>query len=341
LTEDFVEQVGIKQLLPELFFPKELTLRFSTGTELETPYTVQHSLGMEHAIGSHASWSANVTRALGYNLVVLRDLNPVVGINTGDPNNLQPVSSGAVGFPVHRDKNVGSIAAMVTEGRSWYTGLDLGWKWRADYGAWYSVSYTFSKAIDMASDPLKGGITLPANSDDIAADRGRSDNDRRHRFVFSASSPLPWFGLRASGVVQAASGLPFNVTTGLDENIDGINTDRPAGVARNTGASTKLKPINDLRAANDLPPVRSLREPTFSQIDLRLSRPFGYRSPGAPAGGTTPTGFGGEMYLQVFNLLDRENVGAIEGTATSRRFGQSTGLAGPARTLELGFKLAF
>ena len=340
ITEDVVEQLGIKTIRQVLFFQPELTLRFSTGTELETPYTVQHSLGMEHAIGSHASWSANLTRALGYNLVVLRDLNPVIGISLGDPNNPVPVDPDNIGIPVHRDKNVGSIAAMVTEGRSWYTGLDLGWKWRGDYGAWYSVSYTFSKAIDMASDPLKGGITLPANSDDIAADRGRSDNDRRHRFVFSASSPLPWLGLRASGVVQAASGLPFNVTTGLDENIDGINTDRPPGVARNTGARTKLKPINDLRAENDLPPVRSLREPTFSQIDLRLSRPFGYQSTRA-AGGTAPTGFGGEMYLQIFNLLDRENVGALEGTATSRRFGLPTGLAGPARTLELGFKLAF
>ena len=341
LTEDLIDKFGIKTVKQGLFFPTELTLRFSTGTEMETPYTVQHSLGVEHAVGTHASWNASVTRALGYNLVLLRDLNPVAGINTGDPNNLAPVSSGAVGIPVHRDPTVGSIAAMVTEGRSWYTGLDVGWKWRGDDGSWYAVSYTLSKAIDMASDPLKGGITLPANSDDIAAERGRSDNDRRHRFVFSASTPLPWLGLRASGVVQAASGLPFNVTTGLDENIDGITTDRPPGVARNTGASTELKPINDLREANGLSRVHRLREPTFAQVDLKVSRPFGYKPVGTPVAGGGPAGFGGELYLQVFNLLDRENVGALEGAVTSRRFAQPIGLAGPARTLEMGFKLSF
>src|SRR5262249_35336126 len=115
LTEDLVEKVGIKTLKQGLFFPQELTLRFSTGTEMNTPYTVQHSLGFEHAVGTHASWGANVTRALGYNMVLLRDLNPVVALNTGDPSNLVPVDPNVVGIPVHRDPNFGSIASMVTE----------------------------------------------------------------------------------------------------------------------------------------------------------------------------------------------------------------------------------
>jgi hypothetical protein len=200
------------------------------------------------------------------------------------------------------------------------------------------VSYTYSKALDMGPDPLKNGISLPPNSDNLAGERGRSDSDRRHRFVFSGSAPLGWLGLRAAVVIQAASGIPFNVTTGHDENVDGITTDRPKGVARNTGASTSLKPINELRAEEGLPPVRSLEEPTFSQVDLKLSRPFGLRSPG---GSPTARATGGEFYLQVFNLLDRFNAGTLEGSATSRRFGMPTSLAGPPRTLELGMKLQF
>src|SRR5262249_35682912 len=87
LTAPHIQHNGIKDVKQALFFPQELTLRFSTGTEMNTPYTVQHSLGFERTIGTHASWGAGVTRALGYNLVLLRDLNPVVAINTGDPNN--------------------------------------------------------------------------------------------------------------------------------------------------------------------------------------------------------------------------------------------------------------
>ena len=39
-------------------------------------------------------------------------------------------------------------------------------------------------------------------------------------------------------LVSLASGAVFNVTTGVDDNMDGILTDRPEGVGRNSGEST-------------------------------------------------------------------------------------------------------
>ena len=317
ITEDVIEQYGINAIKPGLIFPQNLTLRFSTGTELNTPYTNQYSLGVEQAVGAHGAWSVGATRALGYNQVLLRDLNPVVAT---DP----------LGIPIHRDPNVGSIAAIVTEARTWYSGLDLGWKWRGDH-AWYSASYTWSKAIDMAPDPLKGGISLPPDSDHLSEERGRSDSDRRHRFVLSGAVPVGWLGLRASGVIHLASGIPFNVTTGRDENIDGLTNDRPAGVGRNTGERTNLKPVNKLRAQEGLSEIDSLEEPTFSQVDLRVSRPFHFK-------GEKGTG---EIFVQIFNVLDRFNAGTLEGAVTSTRFGEPTNQAGPPRTLEMGLKVAF
>ncbi len=338
LTEDLVEELGADVIKNELFFPPELILQFSTGTRLDTPYTTQYSLGVEHAVGhgGRGAWSANLTRALGYHQALFRDLNPVV---TTDIN----------GIPIHRDPAVGSIAAIVTEGRTWYTGLDLGWKWRGE-DAWYSASYTWSKALDEGPDPLKGGISLPPfclielsqNSsnkecpsslahESLSEERGRTDSDRRHRFVVAGAAPLVWLGLRASGVIQFASGIPFNVTTGGDENIDGITTDRPVGVGRNTGERTSLKAINKARAAALLPPISLPNEPSFSQVDLRLSRPFTFKGDGNSS----------EFFLQVFNLLDRFNPGVLEGAVTSRRFGEPTGQAGPPRTLEVGLKISF
>jgi len=317
ITEDVVEQYGIDAIKVGLVFPEELILQFSTGTELDTPFTEQYSVGMEHAVGQRGVWSATATRALGHNQVLMRDLNPVV---TTDAN----------GVPIHRDSTVGSIAAIETQGQSWYSGLTLDWKWRSE-AVWYSASYTWSKTIDMAPDPLKGGIYLPDNSDDLTEERGRSDSDRRHRFVLSGSAPLPGLGLRASGVIRLASGLPYNVTTGGDENLDGITTDRPKGVGRNTGAATDLRPVNRLRRDAGLKPVGSLNEPAFFQVDVRLSRPFGFRG----------TERGGEVFLEVFNLLDRFNAGTLNGVATSSRFGEPINQAGPPRTLELGLKLAF
>jgi hypothetical protein len=143
--------------------------------------------------------------------------------------------------------------------------------------------------------------------------------------------PLPFMGLRASSVLQLVSGAPFNVTTGQDDNLDGITSDRPAGIGRNTGKDTPLGPVNELRAREGLAPVGSLDEPNFVQWDLRIWRAFGLGGRKTQA----------EAYFQVFNLLDRFNGGPVEGRVTSRSFGEAIGLAGPPRTLELGVKVGF
>ncbi|HEY3174227.1 MAG TPA: carboxypeptidase regulatory-like domain-containing protein [Candidatus Polarisedimenticolia bacterium] len=317
ITEEVVEQYGIGAIKQGLIFPENLILRFSTATELDTPYTAQYSLGVEHAVGEHGSWSAGVTRALGYHQVLLRDLNPVIDT---DP----------FGIPIHSDPNVGSIAAITTEGRSWYTGLDLAWRWRGEH-AWWTAAYTWSKAIDMAPDPLKGGISLPPDSDHMSEERARSDSDRRHNFVLSGAVPLGWLGLRASGVIHIASGIPFNVTTGRDENVDGLSNDRPPGVGRNSGARTDLDTINKLRVEEGLPEIDSLREPGFSQVDFRVTRPFAFKGEKGTA----------EVFVQVFNVLDRFNPGTLDGAVTSRRFGEPFNQAGPPRILEMGLKMAF
>ncbi|MCI0658233.1 MAG: TonB-dependent receptor [Acidobacteria bacterium] len=316
LTEDLVEEVGIDVIKQELVFPENLVLRFSTGTTLETPYVNQFNLGAEWAIGAHNSVEVDAVRALGYHIPLMRDLNPVVGKTVQ-------------GVPIHRDDQVGSIAAIVTEGRSWYSGLDLGWRWQ-NGRSWYSASYTISRSEDLGSDPLRGGISLPPDSDNLAGERGRSDADHRHRLVLSGRATLPWWNLFASGVIQLASGAPFNVTTGRDGNLDGFTNDRPPGVGRNTGDGTDLGPVNELRAADGLPPVNSLQEPTFFQVDLRISKPFGMGGDRA-----------GEAYLQIFNLLNRFNGGPIEGRATSQDFGEPIGQVGPARILEFGVRLDF
>ena len=114
-------------------------------------------------------------------------------------------------------------------------------------------------------------------------------------------------------------------------------SDRPAGVGRNTGEDTPLGPINAYRHefskiyGVDLAPVQELNEPSYAQIDLRLYRPFGF----GRGRGT------GSVFLQVINLLDRENAGLIEGRVTSPNFGRTVTLAGPARIVELGMKFGY
>lgn len=318
ITEKVVEKYGVKAVKADIVFPEQLILRFSTGTRLDTPYTTLFNFGFEAAAGTHGSFRADVVRAQGYHQPLFRDLNP-------------PRGTDAFGLPSHpADPGVGSIAAIVTEGRSWYTGLELAWRWRSK-GRWWSASYALSKAEDLGPDPLKGGIYLP-QSENLGDEKGRSDSDRRHRVVLSGESGLPVMGLRLSGVAQAATGVPFNVTTGTDDNLDGITSDRPRGVGRNTGADTPLGPVNRLRQKNGLSRIGSLEEPDFVQIDLRLWKPFSLRGEGKAEAA---------VFLQVFNLFDRFNGGPVEGRVVSRSFGRPIGQVGPPRTLEAGFRAGF
>lgn len=328
-----------------LLFPDVLTMQFTTATELETPYTVQYNLGFERALGSSSAIRADLIRALGYHLPLMKDLNPVSGLIPGiqglplligladecPVDQIDPELD--IGVPCHAaDPSLGSISALTTEGRSWYTGLDLNYRWQGGE-SWFSASYTLSRGEDQGFDPLKGGIYLPPDSSNLVAERGRSDGDRQHRLVFSGETGLPWMGLRASSVVQYATGIPFNVTTGQDDNLDGILSDRPPGVDRNQGADSSLDAVNLVRDQPVVPlePVTSLEEPRFFQMDVRLFRPFGFDE-----------GRGrGEVFLQVFNLFDRENAGTVEGRAISPSFGRVISLAGPPRTLELGLKFGY
>jgi outer membrane receptor protein involved in Fe transport len=319
LTEAFIAQYGIDAVRDVLVFPDYLTLKFSTGTRLDSTQANLFNLGFDRVFGPHGVFSANVTRSLTYHVPLMKDLNPVIGTD------LQ-------GIPIHAHDqvNVGSIAAVVTDGRAWYTGLDLNWKWHSGFG-WYSFSYTLSKSEDMGPDPLKGGIYLPPNSDDLSSERGLSDNDRRHRFVAAGDIGLYFLGLRLSGVYQYATYLPFNVTTGEDDNLDGITSDRPPGVSRNTGAQTELASVNAYRQAHGMTPVATLNSPSLSQLDVRLYRPFVLKH---------GKGYG-QAFLQIFNVFNRYNGGLVEGRVLASNFGAVISNAGPARSLELGFKMGF
>src|SRR5690606_14427161 len=104
-----------------------------------------------------------------------------------------------------------------------------------------------------------GATTLPSDSLDPDADWGPSRRDIRHRVQVQAQAPLV-FGVRANANLTFASGVPYTMTTGRDDNDDGVFNDRPEGVGRN-----------------------SLRgEPTWG-LNLNLSRRFALGASGASA----------------------------------------------------------
>jgi hypothetical protein len=90
-----------------------------------------------------------------------------------------------------------------------------------------TVSYTLSKATN-TTEPDGNGIG--PDESNIArlgeVERGPSVVDQRHRAVIMLSYRLP-YNVTVGTLTQLASARPFNATTGVDNNGDGANNDRP------------------------------------------------------------------------------------------------------------------
>ena len=96
---------------------------------------------------------------------------------------------------------------------------------RLGRGLQFNASYTFSKSIDYNSQSSQG-VTVQ-DSLNLRGDRGLSDFDARHRFVFSGLYELPFRGNRlvegweVTAITQSQSGNPVNLLAGNAAAITG------------------------------------------------------------------------------------------------------------------------
>ena len=122
---------------------------------------------------------------------------------------------------------VRQVNVLMNLGVADYDGLQTQVSYRGNRRMYASVSYTLSKATN-TSEPDGNGIG--PNESIIArlgeVERGPSLLDQRHRAVITFSYQFP-YNITAGTVTQLASARPFNATTGVDNNGDGANNDRP------------------------------------------------------------------------------------------------------------------
>ena len=122
---------------------------------------------------------------------------------------------------------VRTVNVLMNLGVADYDALQTQVSYRGNSKMYAVVSYTLAKATN-TTEPDGNGIG--PNDANIARlgeeERGPSVVDQRHRAVIGFSYDLP-FNLTAGTVGQFASSRPFNATTGIDNNGDGANNDRP------------------------------------------------------------------------------------------------------------------
>ena len=98
---------------------------------------------------------------------------------------------------------------------------------------WHRTLLFIDYVLGRAMNEADGALSLPSDSRDPHADWGPSPFDARHRLSGMFNMDL-WKGLKLASSLSASSGLPYNVTTGFDDNDDTVSNDRPAGVSRNS-----------------------------------------------------------------------------------------------------------
>ena len=123
---------------------------------------------------------------------------------------------------------VRSINAIMNLGVADYDGLQTDVSYRGEPAAGSRRSATRCRRrrtrpsrTATASDP-----TTRTSRSSGEQERGPSLLDQRHRAVITFIYNLP-LNITAGTVTQLASGRPFNATTGVDNNGDGANNDRP------------------------------------------------------------------------------------------------------------------
>jgi hypothetical protein len=134
-------------------------------------------------------------------------------------------------------RTLGNIRILDTFLTNQYDGLQLTVDKRLTRNFLANAAYTFGKRLEDARLQDDTGQAVQ-NFNDILADRGRTDNDRRHQFKASIVWTPDYFGSGSrvahaildgwtvSGIIKLRSGRPLTITAGRDANSDGTNNDR-------------------------------------------------------------------------------------------------------------------
>ena len=301
------------------FFPTVPADIAGAATSLPTVYVADGDLRAPRILMSAASYERELS---GHNFLMVKysyqygtDLLRARNINTPDLAGDRP------------DPRYARVLQYESTGQLRRHEVTSGWRWNRDDRGNLFANYSY---IHGRSD-TDGRTTLPADGSRLDREFGPTAGDRAHLANFGAHFTLP-SELFVSPYVTAASGHVFNITTGFDNNGDGVFADRPAIVAPGTPGAIQTPYGTFLAepAADGRIVARNAgREPALLRVDLRVARAFAYR-----------TGASFVVAANFENLFNRANFEGVTGVVTSPMFGQPK-RAGQPRRINLAASFSF
>ena len=325
--------------------------------ELQTPYIQQYNVGIQWNFAKNYLLDIGYVGNKGSNLLQVILLNqPVFNSATGTFG-AAPLGAG---FSTNRNLT-GGVHQVQTTSKSNYDSLQMSLTRKFTNGLQYLAAYTFGSSIDYYSGAGVNELTVvPGDQFNWRTNRGRSDFNRDHRFVFSGVYDLPK-GNYESGVAKALlnnwqvagiavfqSGLPFTITDNPGNTVinrANYNTAFNGDLYTNGDVSSRLNgyfvtgafsrsafgtatfdPVNPFGNTQR----NQLTGPGQKNVDISFIKfiPFSERMKG-------------ELRAEFFNVFNWVNYANPNSNISGANFGRIERAATGPRVVQLAFKFKF
>jgi hypothetical protein len=319
------------------------------------PYVMEYNLTVEQQLGKGMAARMAYVGSQSRKFFISRDINEPIyspgasvtsaGINARRPYQPSPATYQFSQIVQNSDANNANYNAMqFTLSRSFEHGFSL------------LASYTWSKSMDISSiDPANITLTL-SNQNYLKQDYARSDYDIPQVFFasyiwavpgtkrFGFVGPQILSGWQLNGITTFRTGVPYNVLSGVDSNLDGIATDRPnlvgnpilSGRSRTQRISAFFNTAAFAQVPAGVPYGNTQRNveigPGFINTDLSALKTFSLWKEHSL-----------QFRAEAFNLFNNVNLANPNVTLTSPSFGRISALYTnySPRVIQFALKLYF
>ena len=271
---------------------------------IELPRTWQTSIGFQRQFGTTMAVEADYVYTKGsFEKDVLDNMNL----------KFDPATGANLDFRIRSNRpypDWGAISMNVHTARSAYHGLITGFTKRFSHRWQASATYTLSGLWTADSRPFSGLDMVPfATAPDLGGEWGLSEDDQRHRAVFSGIWQVG-HGFQLSGFHYLGTGIRQASNYGGD--------------VRNTGSTFSGR----LRPNGTIVPRNSILAPPQNSTSLRVQQRI-------PLHGRMAI----DAIAEVFNVFDRPNwtIGTEESTPSQ----YLQHINAQYRTAQVGFRLSF
>jgi hypothetical protein len=293
--------------------------------------TWQTNVQVERSLGHDYTASIGFIYANGDHLPVVTDVNLIPGTATLADG--RPIYSGTISAATRVDPRFNHINEVQSIGDSTFKGMTIQLSKRLSSGLTYNVQYVLGKGLD--NTPLLTQLTVQSESgrsdpSNLDRDLGPNPLDIRqnlsgnivyttHNSSSNSVTRALLSGNEIGVLIQINSGLPVNIRSNLDLNGDGVLSDRPIGITRN-----------------------SLYLPVRNNLDLRYTRTIPIHA-----------SVTGQVIAELKNVFNTQQMSGINTVVTTDATGNPTtpiptdpyGFTGASgyeqRKFQLGFKVRF